>query len=233
MFSGQFVMRLWVWKLFMSEISVMRDYHDNKDILQAPKISDMVESLPKNFSGPHITIGELNQALSGKAYGILLLILALPNLIPMPAPGLSAVLGAPLLLITIQHMLGYEVLRLPLFIARRRIRHSDLVRGCKLLMPFLKKLELINKPKMLLLLNSAADRFVAFICALLSLTIMLPIPLVNALPALAICLFALGILQRDGLFAILGFTVALTTAIAVTSFIGPVYLFMSKFPAFG
>ena len=50
----------------------------------------------------------------------------------------------------------------------------------------------------------ATARIVGLICLALSLILILPIPLGNFLPALAICMFAFGILERDGLWIIAG-----------------------------
>ena len=46
-----------------------------------------------------ITVGEILEALGDRAFGTSMLVFAAPNALPMP-PGVSAVLGAPLLFIT-------------------------------------------------------------------------------------------------------------------------------------
>jgi hypothetical protein len=47
-----------------------------------------------------------------------------------------------------------------------------------------------------------------FLAALLAIIVFLPIPLGNMLPALAICLLALGILERDGVWILAGLATA-------------------------
>ena len=55
----------------------------------------------------------------------------------------------------------------------------------------------------------AADGiFCGFLSLLLSVLLVLPIPLGNVLPALAISLMALGVLERDGVWVLAGFAVA-------------------------
>lgn len=201
----------------------------NKDPLNGRTISDILRTLPDNFSTSDITIGELKGALSGRAYGILLLVLAFPNLIPIPAPGLSAVLGAPLTLVTFQLMLGLATPRLPKFIAGRKIKRGHLQRICTRIIPYIEKLELIIKPRLKFLVHPPFDKLIAFICVLLSLMIMLPIPLANALPALAICLFAIGILQRDGLFVILGVIITLIATAVIFTLSGAIFLSIITF----
>ena len=60
------------------------------------------------------------------------------------------------------------------------------------------------------------ESVVGTVCLLLALVLVLPIPLGNMLPALAICLLALGILERDGLWVLAGFAAAAGAAALVS-----------------
>ena len=192
------------------------------DPLNGNKISEILAALPDRFSTPTVTIAVLSNALSGRAYGMLLLVLALPNLIPIPAPGLSAIVGAPLILITLQMMLGLKSLWLPNFIGKRTLKTEQLRRVCIRVVPVMKKLELLTSPRLEFLAKPPADRVIGLICALLSLVIMMPVPFGNAFPALAICLFAIGILQRDGVFIIAGLFITLLGTAAISALIGEI-----------
>lgn len=207
----------------------VKNHAPHKDVLNGRKISDILRELPDQFSTPDITVGELRDALSGRAYGILLLVLTLPTLIPIPTPGLSAILGAPLTLITFQLMLGLETPWLPKFIARRRINRNHLRRVCTWVIPYLEKLERIIRPRLNFLVRPPSNYFIALLCAILSLMIMLPIPFSNVVPALAIFLFAIGILQRDGLFVIFGMIVTLISAAVIIAFSNALFLSIIQF----
>lgn len=193
------------------------------------KLSSILRAVPDAFSTPEITIGEFKKAFSGRTYGILLLVLALPNLLPIPAPGLSAVLGAPLVLFTFQLMLGVQTPWFPDFIARRTMKRDDVKRVCARIAPFVKRLELIFKPRLQFLVRPPADQIIACVCLVLSLMIMMPIPFGNALPALAICLFAVGILQRDGVFVLLGIITTLAGATTILLFLDALLMMTEKF----
>lgn len=192
------------------------------------KLSNILRAVPDVFSTPEITIGELKKAFSGRTYGILLLVLALPNLIPVPAPGLSAVLGAPLVLFTFQLILGVQTPWFPNFIARRTMKRNDVKRVCARIAPYIQRLELVFTPRLQFLVHPPADRIIACVCLILSLMIMMPIPFGNALPALAICLFALGILQSDGVFVLLGIVTTLTGATTILLFFDALRVMMEK-----
>jgi hypothetical protein len=55
-----------------------------------------------------------------------------------------------------------------------------------------------------LLVNHRAERGLGAFCLLLAAILALPIPFGNMLPALAITLIALGVLERDGLWVLIG-----------------------------
>lgn len=190
--------------------------------LKRKNVSDVLDALPGQFSDTKVTINDLQEALSTRAYGLLLFVLALPNLIPIPAPGLSALLGLPLIFLTVQLVLGQKTPWFPAFITRRGIRASHFERLCKRAVPWVKKLERFIRPRLAVLTTPPADRFIALLCVALSLMIMLPVPFGNALPALAICLFAIGILQHDGVCVLVGLVVAAISAALVAAFVGGV-----------
>ena len=52
------------------------------------------------------------------------------------------------------------------------------------------------------------DRTIGAVCSLMALILILPIPLGNLLPALAIATLALSMVQRDGIIALIGHALA-------------------------
>jgi hypothetical protein len=53
---------------------------------------------------------------------------------------------------------------------------------------------------------------IGIVCTLLAAVLILPIPLGNMLPATAVTVLALSLIQRDGLLAILGYLLAMASA---------------------
>lgn len=192
------------------------------------KLSDTIRALPDQFASSEITIGQLKEVLSGRAYGLLLLVLALPNLIPLPTPGLSATVGAPLLLVTMQLAMGMKGPWLPAFMARRRMKREDVARVCGRVAAYLARLEVLFRPRLRFLIRPPADRLIAFLCAILSFLIMMPVPFGNALPAVAICLFALALLQSDGLFVIFGLLASVVSATAIAAALSAAFGVVSR-----
>jgi hypothetical protein len=59
------------------------------------------------------------------------------------------------------------------------------------------------------------EHLVGLVSLLLAVLLVLPIPLGNVLPALAISLMALGALERDGLWILSGLTVSMAAVFVV------------------
>ncbi|EIM25960.1 exopolysaccharide biosynthesis protein [Microvirga lotononidis] len=155
-----------------------------------------------------ISIGDVLDAFGDRAFGALMLLFAAPNVLPLP-PGMSAVLGAPLLFVTAQLMLGRPVLWMPRFIRERSISRDFFTLLTSKLSPILHRMERFLRPRLGLLLSPVPERIVGAACLLLALILFLPIPFGNMPPAFAISAFALGIVERDGIATLVGWLAAL------------------------
>jgi hypothetical protein len=149
-----------------------------------------------------ISVADLLVVLSDRALAALILIFALPNVLPAP-PGTSAVLGAPLLFLTAQLATGRGPW-LPKVIADRSMPRSHFHAVVARAVPWLRRAERLMRPRWSTLAQPPAEYAVGGVCVLLALILFLPIPLGNIPPALAICLFSLGILERDGVWIAAG-----------------------------
>jgi len=166
-------------------------------------------ALAEDESRERVFVHDLFQALEGRAMAVLILLFALPNILPVP-PGTSALLGAPLLFLTIEWMLG-TVVWLPRALANRSIARADFAAMVRRAQPWISRGRKLSKPSLELLVGPLATRLVAALCAILALIILLPIPLGNMPPAWSICLIAIGTLRRDGVWVLLGATAGLAS----------------------
>lgn len=176
------------------------------------KVSDILLDLAADTGRERIAITDLLTALSDRAVGALIFVFAVPNVLPTP-PGTSAVLGLPLVFLTAQLALGRRPW-LPRFIAGRSLARKDFAALMGKVAPWLAKAERLLRPRLGVLARPPLERVAGAVCFLLALILFLPIPLGNMLPALAICLVALGVLERDGVWVLLGLGTAVT-AVAV------------------
>ncbi|GAB1480660.1 exopolysaccharide biosynthesis protein [Paracoccaceae bacterium] len=163
-----------------------------------------------------VAIGELFARIGERAHYTLLILFALPNTLP-GIPGTSAVLGVPLLYLTLQLALG-RAPWLPGFIARRSISHQALASVLERAQPWMVRGERYLKPRLRGLTGIVAERWIGACSVVLALMIMLPIPFATPLPALAIIFAALGLMEEDGLWVLVG-AVTGTIAAAVVVFV--------------
>jgi hypothetical protein len=152
------------------------------------------------------------EAFGERAFGALMLCVGLINLIPWP-PGGTTIFGAPLLFITFQLAIGRETLWLPGWICRISFDRTNFGAGLQRILPTLQKVERITKPRAPLFIGGVAERLIGVATLLLSCVLVLPIWGGNFAPAVAICIFAVALVQRDGLVAILGW---IGVAVSVT-----------------
>ena len=178
------------------------------------KLSQVLEKVAAESTAPRISIGDLLRALDGRAFGALILVFAFPNVLPSP-PGLAAVLGLPLIFLAAQLMLGRKPW-LPSFIANRSITREVFVSLITRAVPWIIRAEAMLKQRLWVLVSPVAQRFIGAVFLMLSLVLVLPIPFGNMLPSLAICMLALGLLERDGLWVLAG----CVSAVVATTIVG-------------
>jgi hypothetical protein len=181
---------------------------------KAASLSTLLYRLAHDDSRERITVGDLLASLGDRALAALLFVFAFPNVLPVP-PGTSAVLGAPLVVLAAQLALGRPPW-LPAFIARRSLARADFAALVRRITPWLVRAERLLRPRLTALTRTPVEYALGVVCLLLALLLTLPIPLGNMLPALAICLLALGILEHDGLWVLAGLATALAAAVLVS-----------------
>ena len=170
----------------------------------APHFSAMLEKFMAEQTEDRIQIGALVRAMEHRSIGALVLILALPMVIPIPAPGISVPFGIFLMLVSTELMFARGEVWLPRRLATRTIRRQDFVRFSTRAVPVLRRVEQFARPRMAAFTGGLAIRIVGVTCLILATIIALPIPMGHLLPGSVICLLALGLIECDGLLILIG-----------------------------
>lgn len=181
---------------------------------EAYSLSTALQRIADRTDRDRIFIRDLLAELDQRAIAAMLFVFAVPNTIPVP-PGVSGVLGAPLLFLAAQLMLG-RAPWLPALIADRSFARADFARILNKIGPWLAKAERLMRPRLTVLTKPPAEYIIGAIMLVLAIVLFLPIPLGNMLPAIAICVLALGLIQRDGLWVIAGTVTAIVSVIIVS-----------------
>jgi hypothetical protein len=174
----------------------------------------MLHALAVDDSRDRIAVSDLLEALGDRALAALLFVFAVPNVLPVP-PGTSSILGAPLVFLAAQLAFGRRPW-LPALIARRTMPRADFAAVVRRVGPWLARAERLLRPRATGLASPPMEYLVGMVCLLLSIVLVLPVPLGNMLPALAISMLALGILERDGLWILAGLATAALSGVIVS-----------------
>lgn len=180
---------------------------------QRKRLSELLDEIGSDETRTRISVSDLLVAMEGRATGALLLLFALPNVLPTP-PGTSGILGLPLVYLSAQMMLG-RLPWLPPLIANRSMSRDDFAQTISRATPLLARAEKLLKPRLSFFVKDRAQNVIGAVCLLLAVVLMLPIPLGNMLPAVAISLISLGVLERDGAWVLGGFAVAAASIFVV------------------
>jgi len=169
------------------------------------RLSQIFEDLVHNAQGTAITVDQLRNALGERSFATFLVFFALLNMLPLP-PGSTLVLGIPLLLISIQMVLGRSTVWLPHSILTKSVGVEQFRQMSEKLGPKVKRVERLIRPRYWPFAPGQADRAVGLCALFLGVLITLPIPFGNWFPALACALLGLALSECDGL--LLGIAVA-------------------------
>jgi hypothetical protein len=183
------------------------------------RLSSILTALAEEADGERISIGDIVDAFDARAYGPLIVLFAAPNMLPVALPGISAVLGAPLMLLTAQLMIGRHRPWLPELLRRRSLARASFQGLVRRLVPRLLRLERMIRPRLLFFTGASGKRLIGALGLLLAAIMFLPIPFGNALPGLALVLMAAGLLGRDGLAVLAGWAIGLAGVALVSGFI--------------
>lgn len=196
------------------------------------RLSEVLEAIALDPLRERISIADLIAAMDGRAFGALLLIFALPNVLPTP-PGTSGILGLPLIFLAAQLMMGRKPW-LPAFIATRSMERSAFATLVGKMTPILGRAEKLLAPRLAFMITPVAQKGLGAALLVLALVLALPIPLGNMLPALAMTIISLGMLERDGLWVIIGLALGAVSLVIVWGVIwalvaGAIFLLQNAF----
>jgi hypothetical protein len=179
---------------------------------------------------PRISLGALRDALGDRGFGVLLFVFALPNLIPVNIPLLSAVLGLPLVLLAAQLTYGRHKPWFPDWLTEWTFSRQGFAAIVNRALPHLERAEALLRPRLTFLLSWTGERLIGVAILILALVLALPIPFANWLPAFAIAIVGLAIVEKDGAAVLAGLAVGVVSLmVAATVIVGFIKAFLLLF----
>ena len=194
----------------------------------ADKLEAAIDALPPGS----VSLAQVRDLVGSDGLMLLAAFLTIVFLVPVSVPGVSTVFGAGILLIGISRLFRIE-LWLPKRIERRVVATEKLRSALRHGLVWFRRLERVSRPQRIAW--AASDGAVRVIndCAIIlgAVLLMAPfglVPFSNTFPAIALLFLAIGSLQRDGLFILLGHVSNLLTIVYFALLIGGGgYLLMS------
>ncbi|AHY59518.1 exopolysaccharide biosynthesis protein [Stenotrophomonas rhizophila] len=160
-----------------------------------------------------LLLGKILQDLQQSAFGVFLFVAILPAFIPIPGVG-GAVSGPLILLIGGQMLFGLRRPWLPKFIANRGPKRGTMHRFLARIDGPLRRLDKLLKPRLpTLLVPLPAHALTGLLLILVAVLLSLPIPFTNYLFGFQLLLFALALLERDGMLMLLNWIGALAAVL--------------------
>jgi hypothetical protein len=179
------------------------------------RLSEDLRAILREANGRAMTIAELEDILQGRGFAMFILLLSAPFIVP--APGLSVPFGIALMFLGLRIAIGQKAL-LPDFLLRRTLSYKTLDRIIRPLAAIAERFEKRIRPRMHYLQTHpwAINLIgVGIVSGGFLLSLPLPIPFSNTLPAVSILLLAAGLMERDGLLVLLGYIVGVLSWIYI------------------
>lgn len=155
---------------------------------------------------PKLYLGELINAFGERGFGALMLFFGLLSVAIGIIPGTTTILGAPLLLMGLQLAIRQDQLWLPRWALRRWIERETYRNGVQKVLPRLRKFERLSKPRLEIMTSELSEVLIGVATVILAFILILPIWGGNLIPALIIATFGFGLMQRDGLAILIGWS---------------------------
>lgn len=144
-----------------------------------------------------IHLDALLRPLRNRAFGCVLLLLAIPNFIPVPI-GIGGVMGTLIVVLGLQMTFGLEQPWIPRRIRRRPLQRHTVRRFLDRTLPILHKLERLCRPRLEVLTRRPFSLVTGLLLTLLGVLLALPIPFTNYLFGVMMLAFAIALIERDG-----------------------------------
>lgn len=156
-----------------------------------------------NADDDAISLGALSDGMEERAFGLLLLLLALPCGLPFVYL-LPQIVALPMLLLVAQMAMGRRSPWLPEKLRNRKLPIDRFLNVVAMARKYAGWLEKLAHERFAWITSQAATRIVGALLFIPCASILVPLPLTNTVPGIAVALAAVGLIERDGLFVLLG-----------------------------
>ncbi len=183
------------------------------------RTSEVFLALKTVGEGDRISLAQLTETLGDRAFGLLVLIFALPNIIPM-IPGVSTVSGVVIGLVGLQMIVGRHAPWLPSAIGDRSLPRAQLAAMVDRTVGWVAKLDRVARPRWTFLTRGLGHVALGAMFVLLGGILALPLSWIgNFPPGVALVVLSIGLLEEDGMLVAAGHAIGIVATVLVVALV--------------
>ncbi|TNE36562.1 MAG: exopolysaccharide biosynthesis protein [Alphaproteobacteria bacterium] len=178
---------------------------DQTDTQSPPSESttDLLRRIAEACDSETLTVGALVDQLSGRGFGVVQLVLALPVCIPF-LYGIPQAVAVPMMFVALQIATGRQTLWLPEKARSKTISRDSLATMADRAAKYVGWFERIARPSLIWATRGTAERIAGAFMAIFCASILVPLPATNTMPGIGVAIMSIGFLERDGRLVVLG-----------------------------
>lgn len=191
---------------------------------QSPTLSTMLDLLDELASSRHfVSVEQMLETTGQTSFGPMLLIPGLVVISPVGGmPGVPTLVALLVAISAVQLVVGRSYIWLPRWLLKRKAPQKHLKRAIAFMRPIARFSEKIVRERMRWMTGTVGTRIVAGCCLFICL-LMPPlevVPFANSMCGVALSLFGMGLIARDGILTSLAFfsSIAAFAALAIKLF---------------
>jgi len=171
-----------------------------------------------------ISFSDILAILSDRSFAILVVLLGLPNCLPMPPP-IPTISALLLIMIAVQIAMQRPEPWFPGAILRGSVARSDVLRAVTRALPVVSVLERWSRPRLGVFGQRTGAMLSSLLLITMALGMLMAAPLIGQVPyGLAVCLIGLGQIESDGVLVLSGVVAGAVGVLLSASFVYGVIL---------
>lgn len=181
--------------------------NDNSNSFEARPFSQVLTDVGA-VDDPVLPMEELVETFGERGFGALLLTLGLLSAVIGVIPGMTTVLGVPIMIIGVQLLFRRDELWLPGWIMKRDIPRPAFAEAAEKVKSRLQRVERFSRPRLSFMSSDLSEALIGLMCVIWAAVLMLPLIGFNLFPSLIVAAFGFGLMQKDGLMMLIGWVIS-------------------------
>jgi hypothetical protein len=181
--------------------------NDNTNSFSARPFSQVLTDVGA-VDDPVLPMTELVGTFGERGFGALLLTLGLLSAVIGVIPGMTTVLGVPIMIIGAQLLFRQDELWLPGWIMKRDIPRPAFAEAAGKVKGRLQMVERFSRPRLAFMSTDLSEALIGLMCMIWAAVLMLPLIGFNLFPSLIVAAFGFGLMQKDGVMMLIGWVIS-------------------------